>query len=163
MYMIIDINIYIYTLVRYIVSIVISEGVRPIIMTTYFAEIVLNKRFGVYKYTDEFREYYKNKTGMTMCYYCEDSRSDVTTIKLLKEFGLEKAASANTKFVIEQIPSQFSNYIEIEQYDGKETLIIDYCMYLCDKFKNINPSSPNLKDEVCLLQKELEEIEHKYT
>lgn len=61
-------------------------------------------------------------------------RSDPILIQIYNELG-EKFDGTNSKTIIQKIPKKYENYYYIDQYDGLESIEIDYTKYEMDNLK----------------------------
>jgi len=64
----------------------------------------------------------------------EIERHDQLMVQIVREMGA-KACGFYSKITIEDIPSHFANYYKINEYDGTESLQIDYDAYIIDMAK----------------------------
>jgi len=70
----------------------------------------------------------------------KNKRSDPILIQIYKELGDEFDGGKYSKTNIEKIPKKYENYYYISEYDGLETVEIDYSKYELDNLKK------NIKD-----------------
>jgi hypothetical protein len=117
-------------------------------------EILYNIQFGGWGITKKAEELYKLKKGiddsLDLNFYDLEYRTDPILIEIYKELG-DEFDDKYSKTRIKKIPKKYKNYYEIEEYDGKECVQIDYTKYMLDtiytKIKEIieSPDSNNIK------------------
>ena len=97
-------------------------------------EVLCNDKYGVWTISSKARELYKLRTKKDSNYYIR-RRSDPILIQIYKELGdeFDDKKYSNTK--IEKIPKKYENYYYISEYDGLETVEIDYIKYQLDNLK----------------------------
>ena len=61
-------------------------------------------------------------------------RHDQLMVQIVREMGV-KAHGSYSKITIEDIPAHFADYYKINEYDGTESLHIDYDAYIIDMAK----------------------------
>lgn len=117
-------------------------------------EILYNTKFGGWGISKKAEEFYKLKKGnvdLESVYFDDLSyRTDPILIETYKEMGNE-FDDKYSKTKIKKIPKKYENYYNIEEYDGREYIKINYAQYNLDKIynkiKNIieSPNSNNTK------------------
>jgi hypothetical protein len=102
-------------------------------------EILYNISYGGWGISDKAMELYKlrnvNYNSMELISDEELSRTDPILIQIYNELGDEM----NTKFCkirIKKIPKKYENYYYISEYDGKESIRIDFTNYKLDTLYN---------------------------
>jgi hypothetical protein len=100
-------------------------------------EILYNIKFGGWGITKKAEELYKMKKEidhLDELNFCYDLsiRTDPILIEIYKELG-DEFDDKYSKTKIKKIPKKYKNYYEIEEYDGKECIKIDYTRYKLDQ------------------------------
>ena len=65
--------------------------------------------------------------------YCEYIRHDENLIYTVLELGLDKSSESWSELDIVYVPEEFLNYYLITEYDGCESVNLDYTKYLMEK------------------------------
>lgn len=81
-------------------------------------KILINKCYGGFGYSTEFRCEYLKRTGIEIPLYSDDLRSDPTIISLFEELGSERSSGNYSRLKLIEIPDDVE--YSIEEYDGKE-------------------------------------------
>ena len=98
-------------------------------------EILYNACYGGWGISNKAMELYKLKTNNFDNYY--PRRNDTILIEIYKELG-DEFDEKHSKTLIEKIPKQYENFYYISEYDGLETVKINYTKYeLYNLKKNI--------------------------
>ena len=96
-------------------------------------EILYNTRYGRWVISNKAMELYKLRKTINFNYYLH-KRNDPILVQIYKELGDEFDGNcSSTK--IEKIPKKYENYYFISEYDGLETVEIDYTKYQLDNLK----------------------------
>lgn len=97
--------------------------------------VLYNSQYGGFGFSDEVVRLYKERTNKDIDYiYCE--RTDKILIDLCLKLG-DKANNKYCTLKVEYIPKKYEKYIQIREYDGLESVCIDYKSYKMDKIKEI--------------------------
>jgi len=96
-------------------------------------EVLYNGCYGGWGLSDKAKELYTLRKVKDPIYYLR-RRSDPILIQIYNELGAD-FDSKNSKTVTEKIPKKYENYYYITQYDGLETVEIDYTKYDRDNLK----------------------------
>uniref|UniRef100_A0A6C0IEK8 Uncharacterized protein n=1 Tax=viral metagenome TaxID=1070528 RepID=A0A6C0IEK8_9ZZZZ len=106
-----------------------------------FIEILYNTSYGGWGISDKAIELYKlrnvNDNSMALEYECHEllSRTDPILIQIYNELGDEMNTKC-CKIRIKKIPKKYENYYYISEYDGKESIAIDFTNYKLDMVYN---------------------------
>lgn len=90
-------------------------------------EIVINACYGGFGISHEAEDAYVSRTGLDP----EDldrRRDDPVLVQIVKELGI-RANHDYSKLKIVRIPSQYAGFYHIDEYDGLESVRIDYASY----------------------------------
>ena len=102
-------------------------------------EILLNICYGGWNITKKAIDLYKlrsssyNVTGNEFDYYF--NRNDPILVQIYKELGNE-FDNKYSKTKIKKILKKYENYYDIDEYDGKECVRINYTKYKLDNIYN---------------------------
>lgn len=97
-------------------------------------EVLYNNRYGGWTISSKARKLYKlRKTDNSRNYL--SIRSDPILIQIYKELGDDFDDTKYSKTAIEKIPKKYEKYYTIREYDGLETVEIDYTSYELDNLK----------------------------
>ena len=97
-------------------------------------EVLYNGCYGGWGISDKAKELYTSRQIKNDTYYLR-RRSNTILVQIYKELGNE-FDDKYSKTKIEKIPKKFENYYYITEYDGLETVEIDYTKYELD---NLHP------------------------
>lgn len=101
---------------------------------THF-EIVINNKFGGFNLSAEGSFYY---TKLSKCAFTTSiSRDDKDLIQTVRDLG-DKANSSVSRLKIVFIPIEFKNFYTIEEYDGIESVSIEFADYFTKTFQSLN-------------------------
>jgi len=98
-------------------------------------EILYNDSYGGgWRISNKARKLYElRKTNNSNNYLCK--RSDPVLIQIYYELGNEFDGEKTSKTFIEKIPKKYKNCYYISEYDGSETVEIDYTKYELNNLK----------------------------
>ena len=97
-------------------------------------EVLLNDCYGGWSMSKKANKLYTlRKTENSRKYLRK--RSDPILIQIYKELGDEFDGGKHSKTSIEKIPKKYEKYYIISEYDGLETVEIDYTLYELDQLK----------------------------
>jgi len=97
-------------------------------------EVLYNARYGGWVISDKAMKLYTLRRTKNSTYYLR-RRNDPILIQIYKELGDEFDGKEYSKTSIEKIPKKYENYYFISEYDGLETVEIDYTKYELDILK----------------------------
>lgn len=97
-------------------------------------EVLYNDCYGGWTLSNKAKELYKlRKNNLSNTYISK--RSDPILIQIYYELG-DKFDDKFSKTNIKKIDKIYEKYYDIEEYDGLESVIINYDKYNLDKIKN---------------------------
>ena len=97
-------------------------------------EVLLNDCYGGWQISNKANKLYElRKTEKSENYIRK--RSDPILVQIYKELGDEFDGGKHSKTNIEKIPKKYEKYYIISEYDGLETVEIDYTLYELDHLK----------------------------
>lgn len=102
-------------------------------------EVVINVRYGGFGISREAEDAYVSKTGCNcedVESYLEGNRDDPVLVQIVKELGT-RANDEHSSLKIVHIPAQYARYYQIIEYDGLESIRIDYAAYQIQSAKTI--------------------------
>lgn len=102
--------------------------------------VIISVSYGGFGISKSALEEYTKRTGKKYIY----DRSDPVMVEIIKEIGKE----ANTKFsdlVVKLIPDDFKNYYTILEYDGSESIELDFSKYKLSKISQIVESGGSME------------------
>lgn len=99
-------------------------------------EVVYNKKYGGFDISLEGLAEYNRRTGKDVKYAEAIHNEDPVLISLVKEMG-DKINTKNSKLCIATFSKEFHDFLEWHEYDGKESVLIDYQKYIVYHVKKI--------------------------
>lgn len=102
-------------------------------------EVVINVRFGGFGISREAEDAYISKTGSNvedLELYLERRRDDPVFVQIVKELG-NRADDEHSRLKIVRIPAQYARFYQIDEYDGLESIRINYAAYQVQSAKTI--------------------------
>lgn len=90
-------------------------------------EIVINTCYGGFGLSEEAEKTYKAQTGANVDDW-QTPRDDPTLLKIVKELGT-RADGQYAALKVVQIPAQYAQFYTIREYDGNESVRIEYNAY----------------------------------
>lgn len=100
-----------------------------------YIEVMYNDCYGGFRFSKLALDEY-NKNCIFESNGFDIDRNDPIMIGLCKQLG-PAVNGPHTKIKIQMIPKIYQHYYDIDEYDGKETIVIDYTTYKLDTIKNI--------------------------
>ena len=98
-------------------------------------EVLLNDCYGGWQISNKANKLYElRKTTNDSNNYIR-KRSDPILVQIYKELGDEFDGGKHSKTNIEKIPKKYEKYYIISEYDGLESVEIDYTKYELDHLK----------------------------
>lgn len=97
-------------------------------------EVLLNVCYGGWRISKKAMQLYTLRKSENSNNYL-NRRSNPILIQIYKELGDEFDGEKYSKTGIEKIPKKYENYYFITEYDGLETVEIDYTKYQLDNLK----------------------------
>ena len=91
-------------------------------------KILINGCYGGFGISDEAKAEYKRRTGEKLP-YCDDNRYNPILIQIREEFGRTQFSGHCASICIETIDEIYKDYHTINEYDGIESIEIDYAGY----------------------------------
>jgi hypothetical protein len=118
------------------------------------AYVLYNRGYGGFGLSEEAMALYKTRTDATFKDY---NRSDPCMVQIVRELG-QRASERGSNVQIESIPVKFASCYRIREYDGDETVAIDFGKYKLDCIRDIVDNSLISSDnKVALVQFTLNE------
>lgn len=115
-------------------------------------EVLYNKCFGGFSYSDQALEEYCKETGKGFEDEWQISRSDSVMIEIVKRLGVQ-ASGTCADIKIANIPKKYANHYYIGEYDGFESVQIDYKGYKLDMIRAaLDMADPKEKIEAILAE-----------
>jgi hypothetical protein len=106
--------------------------------------ILINQQYGGFSFSDEFIQlltttYPKKYDREIEWCACTEFRRDENVIRIFTEKGSEWCSGEYTKLVLKEIPDDIFDYITVSEYDGYESLRIDWekAFYQLAKIDNL--------------------------
>lgn len=96
-------------------------------------EVLYNACYGGWVISEKAKNIYKLRKSENSTYYSR--RNNPTLIQIFKELGDEFNGTKYCKTALVKIPKIYENYYIISEYDGLETVEIDYTKYELDTLK----------------------------
>jgi len=97
-------------------------------------EVLLNDCYGGWQISNKATKLYELRKIKHSKNYLR-RRSDPIFVQIYKELGDEFDGGKHSKTGIEKIPKKYENHYYISEYDGLETVEIDYTKYELDNLK----------------------------
>ena len=114
--------------------------------------VLYNDCYGGFGLTKHFIEEYTKRTGLVTSSF-SIKRTDRVAVEIFNEKGSSWCSRPCSKIEIEYVPAWLEDYIEVNEYDGAETIFIDKHLAIYDKTKEyIETPTPEklewLKDQI---------------
>jgi len=91
--------------------------------------LLINKCYGGFSLSEEAKSLLQIEPDE----YGEYVRHDENLISTVLELGLDKSSESWSKLAMVYVPEEFLNYYLITEYDGCESVNLDYTKYLMEK------------------------------
>jgi hypothetical protein len=86
------------------------------------------------------------------------SRTDPVILQVYEQLGSDNFSGINSKIQIEYIKKRYINFIKIDEYDGMESVIIDYSSSVITQIDKILNSTQTDSEKLSNIQYELNNI-----
>jgi len=86
------------------------------------------------------------------------SRTDPVILEIYEQLGSDNFSGINSKIHIEYIKKRYINFIKIDEYDGMESVIIDYSSSVITQIDKILNSTQTDSEKLSNIQYELNNI-----
>jgi hypothetical protein len=86
------------------------------------------------------------------------SRTDPVILEIYEQLGSDNFSGINSKIQIEYIKKRYINFIKIDEYDGMESVIIDYSSSVITQIDKILNSTQTDSEKLSNIQYELNNI-----
>ena len=118
-------------------------------------KVVYNSKCGGFGMSREGLAEYNRLTSLHVKgYYCIE-RDDPVLIHLVETMGKEIDDECS-RLKIKEFPMKYKSFLKWTEYDGRETVSIDYEQYLISNIRNINDDTTLSSDE------KIERIQEQY-
>lgn len=118
-------------------------------------KVVYNSKCGGFGMSQEGLAEYNRLTSLHMKgYYCIE-RDDPVLIHLVETMGKEIDDECS-RLKIKEFPMKYKSFLKWTEYDGRETVSIDYERYLISNIRDINDDTTLSSDE------KIERIQEQY-
>jgi hypothetical protein len=119
-----------------------------------FIEVLYNYCYGGFNPSEKAKELYiekmleidKNFDTENFVMYLVD-RDDPILIEIFYQLGVEKFSGSYSRIKSQKIPKKFKDCFDIGEYDGKESVTIDYRKYKLDRIRDILKNEEFSNDE----------------
>ena len=103
-----------------------------------YVEVMYNAAYGGFSFSEEAKRLYCEDRGIAMLgmNFYEMKRTDPCMIKLVKELK-QKVNSTFSNIQLEKIEKKYENFFSIEEYDGYESVSIDYKGFKLDEIRRV--------------------------
>lgn len=99
-------------------------------------EVIYNNKYGGFDISPEGLAEYNKRTGKDVKYAEAIYREDPVLISLVKEMG-DKINTKNSKLCIATFPNEFHDFLAWNEYDGNESVRVNYQKYIVYHVKKI--------------------------
>jgi len=119
-----------------------------------FIEVLYNYCYGGFNPSEKAKELYiekmleidKDFDTENFVMYLVD-RDDPILIEIFYKLGVEKFSGSYSRIKSQKIPKKFKDCFDIGEYDGKESVNIDYRKYKLDRIREILKNEEFSNDE----------------
>lgn len=118
-----------------------------------------NTSYGGFDFTDEFIKIFNHRYNENYLNIFDFQRDDPRIIELIKEVRSNIIIEPSySKISAKSFPIKYKGFIQINEYDGKECIYIDYNSYFIKKFLKIDPTDSQkiseLQNEINIYNKD---------
>jgi hypothetical protein len=90
-------------------------------------KIIINQCYGGFGFSKPFiKAFTQVKPLKNDYFYSQEYRRDPIAIQLLEEHGTEWSSDKYAKLVVKNVPSDIFKYMDVGEYDGYESLVINW-------------------------------------
>jgi len=114
-------------------------------------KIVYNGCHGGFDLSTHALNEYNRRTSQNITYPDYIDRKDLVLIDMVETMDPEELNSKNSKLKIKEFPIKFKEFLSWYEYDGKETVSIDYDKYIVENVKIIIQSETTSDEQIVLI------------
>lgn len=113
-------------------------------------EVLYNTCYGGFSFSKafeaEFAKRFPDKKLNVCTGLASSARYDKDAVALAKEMGLPNAGGANAKLEIEIVLTEMLDYLDIQEYDGTESVFINYSGAFEDLLHDMMKTGGNVEE-----------------
>ena len=94
--------------------------------TCEYVGVVVNRGYGAFTYSDQVKSMYNGGVPK------RKSRFDPAMVDIIKKLGTKQASGFRSRLTICYVPKMYINHLNIQEYDGYESVEIDINAYIID-------------------------------
>ena len=113
-------------------------------------KVVYNAKYGGFGLSDEGIKQYNKRTSQTLSPYDYIPRDDMNLIELVEIMGKD-INDKYSKLKIKEFPIKYKSFLQWSEYDGNESVHINYDKYLIYHIKYIKNNSMLTSDEKIIM------------
>ena len=117
-------------------------------------KVVYNNRYGGFGMAKNGLEEYNRRTLQNITYADVIDRSDPILIEIVETMGKD-VNDKNSRLAIKEFPMKYKSFLKWSDYDGNESVVIDYDKYLIHHIKVV-------KDEMISSYEKIARIDQLY-
>jgi len=114
-------------------------------------KIVYNACYGGFDLSSNALNEYNKRTSQNIVLPDYIDREDLVLIDMVTTMDSEELNSKNSKLKIKEFPIKFKEFLSWHEYDGKETVSIDYDKYIVQNVKIILQSDTTSDEKIKLI------------
>ena len=99
-------------------------------------EVMFNHCYGAFEFSEEAWQLYKERGGQCSDPY-DMSRHDPVMLRIVKELGPARVNTIYSSIHLATIEARFKEHYSINEYDGREHVVIEYNSYRVEAVKAI--------------------------
>lgn len=114
-------------------------------------KVVYNNRYGGFGMSKKCLDEYNRRTLQNMIWEDGIDRSDPTLIELVETMGKD-VNDENSRLAIKEFPIRYKSFLEWRDYDGKESVDIDYQTYLIHHIKVVTDEMISSDEKIARIE-----------
>jgi hypothetical protein len=119
--------------------------------------ILYNNCYGGFGYSQQAMDEYTRRKQIEdptflsppSSYYC--SPNDPLMIQLFREYGSTWMSDRHSKIAIKTFPAEYYDCLSFHEYDGRESVSIDYCRYVFRRLKELLAKNETTREDIHVL------------
>jgi hypothetical protein len=125
-------------------------------------KIIYNDCYGGFDLSNNGLEEYNRRTSKNVSLPDYIDREDIDLIEMVETMDAKKINSNNSKLKIKELPIKFRSFLRWNEYDGKESVTIDYTNYIVYNVKNILDTNISDDKKITLISNLYIDLEKNY-
>lgn len=121
-------------------------------------KVVYNSRYGGFGMAKNGLEEYNRRTSQNLTYADVIDRSDPILIEIVETMG-KNVNDEHSRLAIKEFPMKYKSFLKWSDYDGNESVDIDYDKYLIHHIREVKDEMISSYQKIALIDQLYEEYD----